>query len=64
MSIKNLFKSKFLSKYSQIYKQDGFKGVIKEGGWKILIYFLLFYLIRDSLLYIILPYFFMKGVFS
>ncbi|CAI8335797.1 MAG: Uncharacterised protein [Cryomorphaceae bacterium] len=64
MSIKNLFKSKFLSKYSQIYKQDGFKGVIKEGGWKILIYFFLFYLIRDSLLYIILPYFFMKGVFS
>jgi len=64
MSIKNLFKSKFLSKYSQIYKQDGFKGVVKEGGWKILIYFFLFYLIRDSLLYIILPYFFMKGVFS
>ena len=64
MSIKNLFKSKFLSKYSQIYKQDGFKGVIKEGGWKILIYFFLFYLIRDSILYIILPYFFMKGVFS
>ena len=64
MSNKNLFKSNFLSKYSQIYKQYGFKGVIKEGGWKILIYFFLFYLIRDSFLYIILPYFFMKGVFS
>ncbi|MFT4902965.1 MAG: hypothetical protein ACI84S_000668, partial [Thalassomonas sp.] len=48
----------------QIYKQHGFKGVIKEGGWKIVIYFFLFYLIRDSFLYIILPYFFMKGVFS
>ena len=64
MAIKNLFKSKFLSKYTQIYKEGGFKGVIKEGGWKVVIYFFLFYLVRDSFLYIILPYFFMKGVFS
>ena len=64
MAIKNLFKSKFLSKYTQIYKQGGFKGVVKEGGWKIVIYFFLFYLVRDSFLYIILHYFFMKGVFS
>jgi len=62
MSIRNLFKSKFLRKYTKIYKEDGFKGVLKEGGWRILIYFFLFYLIRDTILYIIIPYLIVKGI--
>jgi hypothetical protein len=62
MSIRNLFKSKFLIKYTKIYKEDGFKGVLKEGGWRIVIYFFLFYLIRDTILYIIIPYLIVKGI--
>ena len=62
MSIRNLFKSKFLSKYTKIYKEDGFKGVLKEGGWKVITYFVLFYLIRDTILYIIVPYLIIKGI--
>ncbi len=62
MSIKNLFKSKFLSKYTKIYKKDGFKGVLKEGGWRVITYFVLFYLIRDTILYIIVPYLIVKGI--
>lgn len=61
MSIRNLFKSKLLIKYTKIYKKDGFKGVLKEGGWRLLVYFFLFYLIRDSILYIIIPYLIVKG---
>ena len=55
MSIKNLFKSKFLSKYTQIYKQHGFKGVIKEGGWKVAGIFSLFFLIK-GILWLIFSY--------
>ena len=62
MSIRNLFKSKFLSKYTKIYKQDGFKGVLKVGGWRVISYFFLFYLIRDTILYIIIPYLIVKGI--
>jgi len=62
MPFKNLFKSKLLSKYVKIFKQNGFKGVLKEGGWKILIYFFLYYLIRDTILYIIIPYLIVKGI--
>jgi hypothetical protein len=62
MSKANLFKSKFLSKYTKIYKEDGFKGVLKEGGWRIVIYFFLFYLIRDTILYIIIPYLIVRGI--
>ena len=62
MPFTNPFKSKFLSKYVEIFKKNGFKGVLKEGGWKILIYFFLYYLIRDTILYIIIPYLIVKGI--
>ena len=62
MAFKNYFKSKLLSKYIEIFKQNGFKGLLKEGGWKILIYFFMYYLIRDTILYIIIPYLIVKGV--
>ena len=62
MSIRNLFNSKFLRKYTKIYKEDGFKGVLKEGGWKVITYFVLFYLIRDTILYIIVPYLIVRGI--
>ena len=55
-------KPKFLKKYVAIFKKDGIKGVLKEGGWRIVVYFFLFYLVRDSILYIIIPYLLYKGV--
>ena len=55
MSIKNLFKSKFFSKYTQIYKEQGYKGVVNEGGWKIFIYLFLFFLVK-GILWLIIGY--------
>jgi len=60
--MKNFLKFKFLDKYIQIFRKDGFKGVLKEGGWKIFFYFFMFYLIRDSILYILIPYLVVKGI--
>ena len=62
MAFKNIFKSKLLLNYTKIFKQDGFKGVLKKGGWRMLMYFFLFYLIRDTILYIIIPYLIVKGI--
>ena len=61
--LKNLT-PQFLRKYVSIFKKDGIKGVLKEGGWKIVVYFFLFYLVRDTILYIILPYLLLKGVIN
>tara|TARA_B110000238_G_scaffold111427_1_gene121109 strand:+ start:411 stop:599 length:189 start_codon:yes stop_codon:yes gene_type:complete len=55
MAIKNLFKSKFFSKYTQIYKQGGYKAVVNEGGWKIFIYLFLFFLVK-GILWLIIGY--------
>ena len=42
MSIRSLFMLKF-TKYINVYKKEGFKGVIKIGGWKVIGIFSLFF---------------------
>lgn len=36
---------------------------VKKLGWKFMLAFFLFYLIRDSILYILIPYLIAKGLF-
>ena len=48
--------------WSHLIKEKGLKGFIKEKGWKILIAFFVFYLIRDVTLYIIIPYLIIDNV--
>ena len=62
MKIRKLLQLKFLVEYVAVFKETGFKGVLKKGGWKILFYFFMFYLIRDTILYIIIPYLILKGI--
>ena len=59
---RNFLKPKLITKYTEIYVREGFRGVIKRGGWKLVVYFFLFYLIRDTILYILIPYFIGKGI--
>jgi len=60
--MKKFFKFKFIDKYIKVFRKDGLKGVLREGGWKVLFYFFMFYLIRDSILYILIPYLIVKGI--
>jgi hypothetical protein len=52
----SLRKPKFVSEWLGILKEKGLKGFIKEKGWKIVAIFFLYYLIRDTTLYVIIPY--------
>ena len=36
---------------------------VRRLGWKFMLAFILFYLIRDSILYILIPYLIAKGLF-
>ena len=38
------------------YQRGGIKELLSEKGWSVLIVFFLFYLIRDSVLYIMIPW--------
>ena len=37
-------------------RQSGFKEFFRRRGWKVIVVVFLYYLIRDSFLYILLPY--------
>ena len=63
MSIKEKLIPKFLRKYVFYYREHGFKKTVKKFGWKLFAIIFLYYLIRDSILYIIIPYFVLKGIF-
>ena len=39
----------------QIYREKGFRAVVKRYGWKLVIGVFCYYLIRDILIYLVLP---------
>ncbi len=43
-------------KYVDIYKAEGFKATVKAAGWKVILLIIVFYLIRDTILFIIIPW--------
>ena len=57
-------KPKWLEKYTGIYRESGWRGILKEGGYKLIIAFFLFYLIRDSILYLLPLFLAFQGVQS
>ena len=61
MGLRKFLTPNWVNRYADIYRQEGFKGVIKKGGWKLLVAFFLFYLVRDSILYLLIPFLVAKG---
>ena len=62
--MRKFLKPAWLEKYTEIYRKSGWRGIAKSGGVKLIIAFFLFYLIRDSILYILPIYLSIKGIQS
>ena len=58
----NFLKPKWAVEWWELIKTEGIKEFIKIKGWKVVVAFFLFYLIRDVTLYIIIPYLIIDGV--
>ena len=59
-----LLKPKFILDWGKIRKDGGYLKLLKKKGSKAVVVFILFYLIRDSLLYIIIPILIAKGIIT
>lgn len=46
-----------------IVKDKGFKELLKQRGWKFFLIIISYYLVRDTLLYIVIPYLIAIGIF-
>ena len=62
--MRKILKPAWIEKYTKIYRESGWGGIIKIGGVKLIIAFFLFYLIRDSILYLLPLYLGLKGIQS
>jgi len=64
MALRNfLVPAKILSLRQQI-KEKGVKQIIREMGWKVIVGVFIFYLVRDVLLYIVIPFLIARGLLS
>jgi hypothetical protein len=52
----SIYRPKFLLEWLDIKREGGYKLLLKKKGWQVFVAFILFYLIRDSILYILIPY--------
>lgn len=55
---------KIIVEWRSIFREGGIKLLIKKKGWNIVLLFLIFYLIRDSILYILIPYLAINGIIT
>jgi len=53
---------KFMRQWLDIIKKDGIKSFIKQKGWKVIALIFSYYLVRDTILYIILPYLIINNI--
>ena len=60
----SIYKPDFIREWGDIRRKGGYKLLIKEKGWTVVLVFFIFYLIRDSILYLIIPYLMMKDIIS
>ena len=51
--MRKILKPAWIEKYTEIYRHSGWKGIVKEGGIKLIVIFFIYYLIRDSILYLL-----------
>ncbi|MDP6396572.1 MAG: hypothetical protein QF712_02580 [Candidatus Marinimicrobia bacterium] len=58
------FVPKIIIEWRSIFREGGVKLLIRRKGWSIVFLFLIFYLIRDSFLYILIPYLAVNGIIT
>jgi hypothetical protein len=59
-SLKDRITPAFIREGAAVFKESGFRGVIKRYGWKFFAFFFTYYLIRDLTLYVFLPWYLAK----
>ncbi len=52
----------FMREWVRLIKKDGMKEFFRQKGWKMVAAFIVFYLIRDSILYLLIPYLIINNI--
>jgi hypothetical protein len=61
MNFRKILKPAVVREFTALLREKGIKGFLREKGWKIFIGIIAFYLVRDVLLYLLLPFLVAQG---
>jgi hypothetical protein len=61
MNWKKIYKPPIVQEWTALLREKGIKEFLRLKGWKILAAIFVFYLIRDSILYVIIPFWVAQG---
>ena len=64
MNLCSIYTPLFIQEWVALLRAQGIKGFVREKGWKILFAIFLFYLVRDTILYIIIPVLIARGIIT
>lgn len=64
MNFRNIYTPPFIREWVTLLREKGLKGFVREKGWKLVLGIFVFYLVRDTVLYIIIPLLIAYGVFA
>jgi len=62
MELKKLYKPPIVQEWTTLLREKGIKEFVRLKGWKIVVAIVVFYLIRDTLLYIVIPFMIAQGL--
>lgn len=62
LKLKEFFKTNQMKAIAQSVKRDGMRKTLSRFGWKILVFTFFGYLIRDVVIYILIPYWATRGL--
>jgi hypothetical protein len=61
MNLRKILKPPLIQEWTKLLREKGIKGFIREKGWKVVIAIFAYYLVRDTTLYIIIPFLVTQG---
>jgi hypothetical protein len=61
MNLRKILKPPLIQEWTKLLREKGIKGFIREKGWKVVIAIFAYYLVRDTTLYIIIPFLITQG---
>lgn len=61
MNLQKILKPPIIREWTSLLREKGFKAFLREKGWKVVAAVFLFYLVRDSIMYILIPVLITQG---
>jgi hypothetical protein len=61
MNFRKILKPPIIQEWTALLREKGIKGFLRAKGWKVLVAIFVFYLVRDTVVYLLIPFLIAQG---